>query len=99
MYKDYDMSVLCHPNNANIFADALSRMTMGSVSHIDEAKKDLAREVHRLSRLGVRFECSPDGGAKVHHNSGSSLVVEVKSKQHLDLASMELKKLVLGKLN
>ena len=52
MYKDYDMSVLCHPNNANIFADALSRMTMGSVSHLDEAKKDLAREVHRLATFG-----------------------------------------------
>ena len=99
MLKYYDMSVLYQPGKANVVADALSRMTMGSVSHLDEAKKDLAREVHRLSRLGVRFECSPDGGAKVHHNSGSSLVVEVKSKQHLDLSLMELKESVLGKLN
>ena len=43
-------------------------MTMGSVSHIDEAKKDLEREVHRLARLGVRLEGSPDGGVIVHHN-------------------------------
>ena len=74
-------------------------MTMGSVSHLDKAKKDLAREVHRLSRLGVRLESSPDGGAIVHHNSESSLVVEVKSKQHLYLDFMELKESVLGNLN
>ena len=72
---------------------------MGSVSHLNEAKKDLAKEVHRLDRLGVRLEISPDGGAIVHHNSESSLVVEVKSKQQLDLALMEFKESVLCKLN
>ena len=72
---------------------------MGSVSHLDEAKKDLAREVHRFSRLGVMVETSPDWGDMVHHNSKSYLVVEVKSKQHLDLDLMELKESVLGKLN
>ena len=34
-----------------------------------------------------------------HHNSESSLVVEVESKQHLDPLLMEFKELVLGKLN
>ena len=74
-------------------------MTMGSVSHLDEPKKDPEREVQRLDRFGMRFEISPDGGAIVHQNSESSLAVEVKSKQHLDLALMELKVSVLGKLN
>ena len=62
MLKDYDMSVLYHPEKANVFVDSLNRMTMGSVSHLDEAKKDLAGEVHRLARLGVRLKSSPDGG-------------------------------------
>ena len=44
MLKDYDMSVLYHPDKANVVADARSRMTMGSVSHLDEDKKDLASE-------------------------------------------------------
>ena len=52
LLKDYDMSVLYHSDKANVVADALSRMTTGSVSHIDEAKKDLAREVHRLATFG-----------------------------------------------
>ena len=78
---------------------ALSRMTMGSVSHIDESKKYLAREFQRLARLRVRLEGSLNGGAIVYHNSDSSLVVGVKSKQHLDQSLMELKESVLVKLN
>ena len=33
LLKDYDMSVLYHPDKANIVADALDRMTIGSVPH------------------------------------------------------------------
>ena len=79
--------------------NSLSRMTMGSVLHFEEGKKDLVKEVHRLARLGVRLEDSPNDGFMVHHNSESYLVVEVKSKQHLDQSLMELKESVLGKLN
>ena len=99
MLKDYDMSVLYHPGKANVVADAISRMNTGSVSHLDVAKKDLEREVYRLYIFGMRLEISPDGGTIVHHNSELSLVVKVKSKQHLDLALMDLKALVRGKMN
>ena len=99
LLKDYDMSVLYYPGKANVVAHSLSRMTMGSVYHLDEANKDLAREVHTLARLGMRLESSPDGGAIVYHNSESSLQVEVKFKQHLDFALMELKESVLDKFN
>ena len=37
---------------ANVVEHALGRMTRGSVSHVDEAKKDLEKEAHRLARLG-----------------------------------------------
>ena len=57
------------------------------------------KDVHRLARLVVRLEGSPSGGFMVHHNSESSLVVEVKSKKHLDPLLMELKESVLGRLN
>ena len=52
--KYYDMSVLYHPNKTNVVANALSRLTMGSVSHVEEAKKDLVKDVHRYARLSVR---------------------------------------------
>ena len=41
--------------------DALSHMNMGSAAQVGKGKKDLAKEVHILSRLGVRFEGSPIG--------------------------------------
>ena len=84
MLKDDDMSVIYHPGKANIVVDALSCMTMGSVSHVEEAKKDLVKDVHRLARLGVRLKDSVNGGFMIHHNFESSFMVEVKSKQHLD---------------
>ena len=56
MLKDYDINVLYHPDKANIVLDALSCMTMGSVSHIEEGKKNIVKDVHRLAKLGVRLE-------------------------------------------
>ena len=74
------MSVLYHPGKDNVVADALSQITMGILCHVEEDKKDLLKNVHRLASLGVRLEDSPNGGFMVHHNSDSSFVVEVKSK-------------------
>ena len=33
--------------------DAWSGLSMGSMSHIGDEKKDLVKEVHQLERLGV----------------------------------------------
>ena len=68
LLKYYNMSLHYHPRKANVVADALRCMTMGSVSHIDEAKKYLVRDVHRWARLGVRLEVSLGGGFMVHNN-------------------------------
>ena len=91
MFNDYDMSFLYQTGKANMVADSLSRMTVCSVYHIDEVKKDLLRDVHRFARLRVRLEDSLNGGFMVHHNSESSFVVEVNSKEHLHQSLMELK--------
>ena len=34
--------------------DAISRFSMGSTTHLEEEKKELANDVHRLACLGVR---------------------------------------------
>ena len=34
--KDYDMRVHYHPGEANVVAHALSRLSMGSVAHVEE---------------------------------------------------------------
>ena len=47
------MSVLYHPRKANVVVDALSRVSMGSMTHVIDDKNELVKEVHRLGRLGV----------------------------------------------
>lgn len=51
--KDYGMNDLYHLRKSNVVVDALSRLSMGSVSHVKEVKRDLTCDVHRLARLGV----------------------------------------------
>ena len=92
------MSVHYHPGKANVVAYALRRLSMGSVSHIDDEKKELVKEVHQFSSLGVRLVDTPSVGVLVHSSSKSSFVVDVKAKQHLDPVLMELKDSVLSKL-
>ena len=58
------MSVYYHPGKANVVADALSRLSMGSVAHVDE-KNDLVKDVHRLARLGVFLMSISDNGVTV----------------------------------
>ena len=50
-------------------ADALSHMTMGSVSHVEDERKDLVKDVDRLSWVGVPLKNSPNGGFVVNNNS------------------------------
>ena len=89
------MSLHYHTEKATAVPDVLSRMSMCSLSDVPDGKKELVKKVHSL----VRLEDSPKGGFMVHHNSESSLVVEVKSKQHLDPLLMELKESFLSKFN
>ncbi|WMV25309.1 hypothetical protein MTR67_018694 [Solanum verrucosum] len=63
--KDYDMSVHYHPGKANVLADALSRLSMGSVAHVEEERKELAKDVHRLARLRVHLMSILGGGVTV----------------------------------
>ena len=51
--KDYDMSVHYHPRKANVVADALSRLSMGSVAYVEEKRKELVKDIHMLALLGV----------------------------------------------
>ena len=100
MLKDYDMSFHYHQGKSNVVADSLSQLSMGSVSHIDDEKKELVKEVHQLTRLGVRLvDTSTTGGVSVHSSSESPFIVYIKAKQHLDPVLMELNGSVLSKLN
>ena len=47
--KDYDKNVFYHPGKTNVFVDALSRVSMDNVAHVEEEKKELAKYIHRLA--------------------------------------------------
>lgn len=85
------MNMLYHLGKANVAADALSRSSTGSVTHVENDKKELVRKVHRLVRLSVRLLDSVEGNVWVQSNSEFSLVLEVKEKQDIDSCLVELK--------
>ncbi|WMV08783.1 hypothetical protein MTR67_002168 [Solanum verrucosum] len=95
LLKNYDMSALYHPGKANVVAYAPGRLSMGSIAHVEEYKKELVRDGHRLTRFGVQLVDSNEGGIIVHNGSESSFVSDVKAKQSLDPIFVELKEVVL----
>ena len=61
------------------------------VPDVEEKRKKLVKDVHRLSRLGVRLMSISDSGVTVQNGEESSLVVEVKENQESDSIFLELK--------
>ena len=44
-----------HPCKVNVVVDDLSRLSMGSVAHVKEERKELGKDVHMLALLRVRL--------------------------------------------
>ncbi|KAK6238940.1 hypothetical protein QUC31_004409 [Theobroma cacao] len=55
LLKDYDCTILYHPDKANVVVDALSRKSMGSLAHISVDRRSLIRKMHGLGDMGVHF--------------------------------------------
>ena len=88
------MSVHYHPCKANVVADALCRLSMGSVVHVEEERKEIVEDVHCLARLGVCRLIISDNSVTVQNGAEYSLVVEVKENQESDPILIELKSAV-----
>ena len=84
------MSVHDHLGQANVLANDLSRLSMGSVAHVEDERKELVKDAHRLSRLEVRHMSISDSGVTVQNRPKYSLVVEVKVKQDSDTILLEI---------
>ena len=89
--KDYDISVHYHPGKANVIANSLSRLSICSVAHVGDERKELVKDVHRLARLGVLLMSISNNGVTVQNEAESSLVVEVKELKNNDPIYLELK--------
>ncbi|WMV30084.1 hypothetical protein MTR67_023469 [Solanum verrucosum] len=53
---------------ANVVADALRKLSKGSVAHVEEEKNELEKDVHRLARLGVCLTDTSKGA--IHQQKG-----------------------------
>ena len=85
------MSVHYHPSKANRIVDALSRLSMGSVAHVEEERKELVKDAHSIARLEVRLMSISDSGVPVQNWEKSSLLMEIKEKKDSDPILLELK--------
>lgn len=94
LLKDYDMSPHYYQSKANVVADALSKFFMGSLSHVEEGKRDMVKDIHRLANLGVQLLDSKDGGVVIQEVAKSSLCVEAQEKQTGDPIFREIKEYV-----
>ena len=76
---------------ANVLFDAIIRLSMGSVAYIEEQRKELVKDVHRLARFGVHLMSIFESCVTNQNEAESSLVVDVKKKKDSDPTLLELK--------
>ena len=63
------MSLHYHLGKAIIVVDALSRLSMGNLAHVEEERRELVKDIHHLANLGVCLLDFKDGGVKVHRRT------------------------------
>ncbi|XP_070036624.1 uncharacterized protein [Nicotiana tomentosiformis] len=79
-----DVDILYYPGKANVVANALSRISIGSLSYLQPEKSEIAHEIHQLASLGVRLLDLGDTGVSIKDTTISSLVTDVKESQYED---------------
>ena len=94
LLKDYDCQILYHPEKANAVTDALSRKSMGSLSHIVEQRKERVKELHSLLNEGCSFEMSEDQPMIAQFRVRLNLIDEIRAAQESDPVMKELKEKV-----
>ena len=52
-----------------LLVSALSRLSMGSVAHVEEERKDLVKDVRRFARLRVRLMSISDSDVTVKNRA------------------------------
>ncbi|WRX11364.1 Integrase zinc-binding domain - like 7 [Theobroma cacao] len=84
LLKDYDCTILYHPDKANVVADALSRKWMGSLAHISTNRRSLIREMHSLGDMGMHLEVSEANALLAHFRVRPILMDRIKEAQSKD---------------
>ena len=85
------MRVYYLAGKANVVADVLSRLSMGSVAHVEEERKELVKDVYKLACLGVRLMRISASDVIVQNGAKSSIVVEVKESKTMIQSFLNLR--------
>ena len=97
LLKDYDCQILYHPGKANVVADALSRKSMGSLSHVTVTERPLVRELRELLADGLTLDLEVQGQETVllaQFQVRPLLIDEIKNAQKEDPQCMKIRDLV-----
>ncbi|XP_069143501.1 uncharacterized protein [Solanum lycopersicum] len=87
LLKDYDVTILYHPGNANVLADALSRKTpsMGSLAALKIEERPLAKDVQILANNLVCLQISKESDGMIAFiEAQSSSVQQIRAHQFDD---------------
>ena len=85
------MSVHYHPGKEIVVAHALSRLSMGSIVHVEEERNELVMDVDMLALLGVRLMSISYSGVIVQNGAECSLVLEIKENQDSNPILLDIK--------
>ena len=89
LIKDYECTIEYHPGKANVVADALSRKSTGSISHLKAVY--LPRLVD-LRSLGVRLELTNKGALLATFHVRPILIDRIRELQTQDQTVIKLKR-------
>ena len=87
--KDYECTIEYHPGKANVVVDALSRKSMGSISHLKVAYHPRLVE---LRSLGVRLELIDTGALLATFHVCLVLIYRIRELQTQDPTVIKLKR-------
>ena len=89
LIKDYECTIEYHPRKVNMVADALSRKSMGSISHL---KAVYLPRLVELRSLGVRLELTNPGALLATFHVRPVLIDMIRELQTQDSTMIKLKR-------